>query len=455
MRDRGIGSLIAACGLLTACGQTSEQADPRIAALWASPAACGSEAYQWLDDARLGEVGEWVENDLFDYTADALEGLLSGAGVTIARELVHDVRVFQFRYQTQDRGQLTEATALIAVPAPLPGGSPRFPLLAYLHGTGGFSDGCSPSNELVTPVAISGIASFGFVVVAPDYLGLKGMGEPSTQIHPYLVAEPTAIASLDSVRAARRLLAGALPVAAVAEPDLLVLGGSQGGHASLAVAWYGPYYAPEEEIIAMAASVPPADLVTETQGGALTEISATRNLAAYLGAFADWYGADLSEVIRPPVDATVIAHLQSSCGLSGVTGNARAVEEIFTDAFRQQAAWGFPADGGPWSCRIRANSFLHTPVEPLRLPPTLFVLSELDGLVNTPIERGSFDHLCDRGFPLQYLECAGVDHTEGALGSLAEQVEFLLARWNREPWSEDQICRRTQPVQCSGSVDLP
>ena len=160
--------LLAACCLLAACGQEKARPDPRIAELWQAPAACGSPAYQWLDDPALGEVLEWNENDLFEYTADALSGLLSGAGVTIARDFVHDVRVFQFRYVTQDRGQLTESTALVAVPTPLPAGSPRFPMLAYLHGTGGFSDRCSPSNDLVTPVAISGIASFGFGF----YLGL-------------------------------------------------------------------------------------------------------------------------------------------------------------------------------------------------------------------------------------------------------------------------------------------
>ena len=45
------------------------------------------------------------------------------------------------------------------------------------------------------------------VVAAPDYLGMNGFGAPAEALHPYIVAEPTAVASLDAVRALYRFSA--------------------------------------------------------------------------------------------------------------------------------------------------------------------------------------------------------------------------------------------------------
>ena len=45
------------------------------------------------------------------------------------------------------------------------------------------------------------LAARGYVVVAPDSIGLRAFGG-TTGSPPYLVGQPTAIASLDAVRAA-------------------------------------------------------------------------------------------------------------------------------------------------------------------------------------------------------------------------------------------------------------
>ena len=155
-------------------------------------------------------------------------------------EYKYDVRVFRIRYTTQDRGKATEATGFVALPkVPEELSELRVDLLIYLHGTAGFSDGCAPSASILDPIAGAALASFGHVVVAPDYLGMNGNGPPSTQLHPYVIAEPTAIASLDAARAARELLVAVDQPGLLARPDVLVLGGSQGGHAALAVAGHG------------------------------------------------------------------------------------------------------------------------------------------------------------------------------------------------------------------------
>lgn len=435
------------------CDSSTEPEDPRIQALWEDPSACGATPYQWLSDPSMGQVTDWEEDDLFQYNPAMLEVVVNASGFRIEKEFLYDVRLFRFRYVTQDRGGLVEATSTIAVPVPAAGEQTQFPLLAYLHGTAGFSDGCAPSAGLIDPLVAAALASIGHIVIGPDYMGMVSLGDASANVHPYLVAEPTALSSLDAVRAGGRLLAN-LDVTVTAEPGLSVLGGSQGGHAAIALAWYAPYYAPELDIWAVAASVPPADLLSQAIKAAAQKISATNNVMAFLGTFADWYGADLSDVLLPPHDTHVVDHLATECGLSGIAGDATDVTQIFTPAFLDLAGAGFPTDGGTWSCIMRANSFPFTPVEPLALPPTLIVLSENDELVDTPIERDSFDALCGRGFALEYLECAGVDHADGAVGSFAEQLDFLAARRRGDPWPAEAQCVRTPPVVCSGT-DVP
>ena len=61
------------------------------------------------------------------------------------------------------------------------------------------SDICAPSSSDDALQLASLFASLGHLVVLPDYIGLKAFGNPSPELHPYLVGEATAIASLDAV----------------------------------------------------------------------------------------------------------------------------------------------------------------------------------------------------------------------------------------------------------------
>ena len=422
--------------------------DPRVQAQWDDPARCGAGAYQWIDSPLVGAAVAWEL--LMEIDPLALEQILRSLDLVAGRPLEHSVRVYKLRYGTQDRGALTEATGLLAVPVPEGAGAPM-PMLAYLHGTSGFSDDCAPSDGFFDPYAVAAIASTGYVVVGPDYLGMNGLGAPSSQLHPYMVGEATAIATLDAARAARALVMAAafdatLPVA----PGLSILGGSQGGHAAFVTARYQPYYAADEPIVAMAASVTPADVVTEMTLALATERDSTDNAAAILAVYADWYGADIEEILRAPYATSVPEFMATECGLGGILSGSSGPEEVFTAALREAAAADFPA--GPFaSCAIRESSIPHMSLPALASPPILFMLSELDGLVDTPTQRLAFDTLCGQGMKLEYLECAGVDHTEGATGSFSEQLDFLAARLAGAPWPSDRQCQRSEPVVCAGT----
>ena len=79
-----------------------------------------------------------------------------------------------------------------------------------------------PVSRVIRPGQTSILSSLGYITIAPDYIGMLGFGEPSPEgsIHPYLIAAPTALASLDAVRAALAYLA--------ADPDLQVRPGPGG-----------------------------------------------------------------------------------------------------------------------------------------------------------------------------------------------------------------------------------
>ncbi len=106
-----------------------------------------------------------------------------------AFDAVYDVQTWRIRYTTQDRGRAVEATMLLSFPL----GAGEVPTFAWLHGTTGFTDACAPSAMGIEGGAFNLLfASLGYVVVAPDYLGMNGFGEPADALHPYLVPEATA-----------------------------------------------------------------------------------------------------------------------------------------------------------------------------------------------------------------------------------------------------------------------
>jgi pimeloyl-ACP methyl ester carboxylesterase len=146
----------------------------------------------------------------------------------------------------------TPATAVATVFAPtnLPAG-PR-PVIAWEHATTGLLQKCMPSLVSAPAVGIPGrdrIAIAGWVVVATDYSFAEKSGP-----HPYLIGEGEARAALDSVRAARQMSELRL------DKRMVVWGHSQGGHAALWTGIVGPRYAPDLEILGVAAIAPAANI---------------------------------------------------------------------------------------------------------------------------------------------------------------------------------------------------
>ena len=100
-------------------------------------------------------------------------------------------------------------------------------MLSYQHGTI-FRDAEAPSNNAVASEVAVVMASLGYIVLAPDYVGFgASKGTP----HPYLLAAPTAASVVDFLSAARfwRGQQGVMD-----NQQLFLTGYSEGGYATMA-----------------------------------------------------------------------------------------------------------------------------------------------------------------------------------------------------------------------------
>lgn len=136
------------------------------------------------------------------------------------------VSSWRLEYTTLDgNGNEVRASGLVSVPQK-PAGSAN-PVLSYQHGTI-FHDADAPSNHAVPGEVAVVLASLGYVVVAPDYVGFgTSRGTP----HPYLLATPTAVAVADMLTASKVWRA----LNQVADNgQLFLIGYSEGGYATMA-----------------------------------------------------------------------------------------------------------------------------------------------------------------------------------------------------------------------------
>lgn len=136
------------------------------------------------------------------------------------------VASYRLTYTTTDKdGTEVTASGLVSVPAKAAGAAS--PVLSYQHATT-FHNNQAPSLkvEAVEPPLV--LASLGYIVVSPDYVGF---GASHGTEHPYLTATPTAQAVIDMLTAAEtwRRSQGI-----VDNRQLFLVGYSEGGYATMA-----------------------------------------------------------------------------------------------------------------------------------------------------------------------------------------------------------------------------
>lgn len=194
---------------------------------------------------NAGMSEEITDNTGMGASLEESAELLDSTTVAIPTGLENASSAYWYDYpMTSVTGATITARAQLFEPmgtAPADG----FPTVVWAHGTTGIANACTPSNsfeDFGNAVAINGLLSAGYAVIAPDY---EGFG--ASQIHPYYVRASHSQAVLASIPAAHQI-----PDTQLSD-DWAVVGHSQGGHVALATARAGqlPSY-PLQAVVALA-----------------------------------------------------------------------------------------------------------------------------------------------------------------------------------------------------------
>jgi uncharacterized membrane protein HdeD (DUF308 family)/acetyl esterase/lipase len=336
-------------------------------------------------------------------------------------------RAWRILYTTT-RGDGIPAVASALVAAPTNGPDGPVPVIAWSHGTTGVDRTCAPSLlptgiESGSPNAIDQVLANGWVMVSTDYTGL-GTEAP----HAYLVGEQAGRSVLDAVRAAHDL----------PELDLgdrtVVWGHSQGGGAALWAGMLAATYAPDANVIGVAALSPASDLpefigsLAEINGGS---IFASFAIQGYSDAYPD---VAFNDYVRPT------AQLQAREIAARCLTSEAAVSVIQTLLFGNDI-WSTDPSTGPFARRLAEN----VPLGPIEAPLLIGQGAE-DPLIPASVQASYAQRRCDAGYAVDYREYPGEDHI-GVVEPDSPLIPELIA------WTKDRLAGRPPTPTCGEPDD--
>ena len=348
------------------------------------------------------------------HASEAPGSLIRAEAMTGAPEGARAYRILY--WSTGLTGEPTQVSGVVIVPRGIAPPQGR-PVVAWAHPTTGVVSRCAPSLARVFFDSVQGLRAMlarGYVVAASDY---PGLGTP--EVHPYLVGQSEARAVLDSVRAASE-------IPGVSAGDrFAVWGHSQGGQAALFVGLEAKHYAPELNIVGVAAAAPATDLaalMTEDLGtGGGNNITAMT-----LWSWSQVYGAPMSDMITPQAKP-VIERLVNLC-----------IERWFDVLTRRSPTQALKrsflrvdnlADREPWRRLLEENS-------PAPLPtgiPVFLAQGSADGLVRPSVTEAYRARLCRNGSKVDFVLLPGVGHAFIARDAASTAVAWIAGRFADQP----------------------
>lgn len=295
------------------------------------------------------------------------------------------------------------------------------PVLAFTHGTVGVDRSCAPSLlDGAYAADMWGLKEFveaGWIIAAPDYLGLGGEGD-----HPYLVGEIAATSTLDAVRAAIDVADGQ------ASSRFAVAGHSQGGHAAMFTGQRAAGYAPELDLVAVAALAPASELpafIEANEGTTFGNLLGAFVVVAWDRTFDD---IDAADIVDPAV-LPILERLAGACVVHGAEAiSLLADAELLQLAFLVSPIW----ETEPWASRIVENTPGNEPID----APLLIVQGSDDVLIRADIQRRFVERLCDSGQQVEYREVDGAGHLGVDDAADADVVAWLTDRLATPPASD-------------------
>jgi pimeloyl-ACP methyl ester carboxylesterase len=307
-------------------------------------------------------------------------------------------------------GETIAVSGMVFAPAgPIPPGGR--PVVSWAHPTTGIEDPCAPSRSPKPYDDVQGLADFlnlGWVVVATDYQGLGTDG-----MHPYLVGASEAQGTIDIVRAARNLNETG------ASSNYFVFGHSQGGQAALFAGQMASTYAPELQLLGVAAAAPAGLLVPLFQADKNTAAGAVLGSYAVVS-WSDIFGYDEATVVKSSLSERVQA-VSEKC----VVGGSRLsdIELGINDLILKGRMWAAdPATTAPWSNQFALNTAAQSPIT----TPLLLTQGTADKII-TPSTTAELTAMYVAMGNNQATEQVmdGVDHMKAGKASVPYVVPFF------------------------------
>ena len=351
---------------------------------------------------------------------------VAGAPGTLVRQELIDgapLGATTYRVLYRSTGLDNEPILVSGVVIVPPGDSPPGgrPIVAWAHPTSGVVPRCAPSLAIFLFEQIQGLRSFvrdGYVVAATDY---PGLGTPGP--HPYLVGTSEARAVIDSVR-----VASSLPGAGGGK-KFVVWGHSQGGHAALFTGIIAKTYAPELDLLGVAAAAPATDLVT-LMNEDIDSVGGKNITAMTLWSWQRVFDAKMDKVVDPravpAIDQLVQECIEGPFDLKRRRLTEQPLEQYFLTTKH-------PSDVEPWHTLLAENS-------PGALPPEIPVFLAQgtdDDIIHPKVTQAYAASLCSAGSKVRLVLLPNIGHSRAAQASTQALLDWTSDRFGAKPAPDD------------------
>jgi alpha-beta hydrolase superfamily lysophospholipase len=385
-----VGMLLAACS----GGHASPpRPSPGTAAPAAAPDVPPASFYQVPDPLPAGPPG-------------ALIRVTPIAGLS-------DSRAWAVLYHSRDfDGHDVAVSGVVVAP---PGAAPPQgrPVLAWAHGSVGLADQCAPSHSGVVGAPGSWLAYLlqqDMVVAATDYQGLGTPGPTRS-----LIGLSAGRAVLDMARAARGL------DAARASGRVVLAGHSEGGHAVLWAAELARSYAPELQVLGVAATAPGAELATTLKLARFRPAAITSGAMLIVAAWSDAYRVPPD--VLTPAGRRALDRVRTTC-----------LQELASDPATPVVRPGDLLTTRPWPALLARN----TPGHAATPAPVLIAQGTDDEVVVPAATRALVQRLCHAGDTVELRSYRGAGHFDIPEVASADMIG----------WTGDRLAGRPPRSTC-------
>ena|SRR5579883_345050 len=369
----------------------------------------------------------------YDVSAQEVPGT---KGTIIKSEEIHApqyARAWRVVYRSRTASDAQVAVSgLIIAPRSAQEGD-NLPVVSWAHGTVGGARYCAPSNvpnpvsdfvgypsfESTVPndYGIPGLSVYlkaGYVVVASDYQGL-GAGEK----HEYAVAKSQARNVLDIVKAAQQLK--------LASKKVVVLGWSQGGLAAVTAGEIASDYAPELDVVGVAALAPAnpksflnPNIAKQSTGGPRIGRIILLN-TAYTWAYPNLH---LTDVFTDTGLKTAEAASRQCMQQLSITGDTAGGDSVLFKANNNLDAW--------------VARFLENAIGQVKSQiPVLIMQGTADNIIPADSTDLYVRDACSHHTPVFYIKYTGKDHRALLPAAEDEFTHWIADRFNKESASSN------------------